>query len=70
MRHIAVWHSWHWKTNQQLKVAILERLRDFVHTDMLHVRSRDLLDEMRSITREGDSIEAAKALLPYAANGV
>jgi len=50
--------SWHWKTSGPLKVAIMERLRDFTHNGMLWIRSLDTLEEMRSVTREGDSIEA------------
>lgn len=50
--------SYHWKTNTQLKVAIMERLRDFVSNGMLHVRSLETLEEMKSISREGDSIKA------------
>ena len=45
-------------TNTQLKVAILERMRDFTHNGMLRIRSMDTLEEMRSITREGDAIGA------------
>lgn len=50
--------SYMWKTNTQLKVAIFERLRDFTGNGMVWVRSQDTLEEMRSITREGDSIAA------------
>jgi hypothetical protein len=45
-------------TTQQLKVAIFERMRDFVSNGMLRVRSMATLEEMRTISREGDSIEA------------
>lgn len=51
--------AWHWKTSGRLKVLIMERLRDFVTTGLIHIRSMDMLMEMKSITREGDSIEAA-----------
>jgi hypothetical protein len=51
-------HSYHWKTTSQLKVAIMERLRDYVHNGKLLVRSQDTLEEMRSITRDGDTIKA------------
>lgn len=50
--------NWHFKTTQQLKIAILERMRDFTSNGMLKIRSLDLLEEMRSIAREGDSIAA------------
>lgn len=45
-------------TNTQLKVTILERLRDFVSNAMLHIRSMELIEEMKTIAREGDSIGA------------
>lgn len=51
-------HAWQFKAQSQLKVAIMERLRDFVQNGMLHIRSQESLDEMRWITREGDKIEA------------
>lgn len=50
--------NYHFKTNQQLKIMILERLRDFVSNGMLRVHSMDLIDEMKTIAREGDSISA------------
>jgi hypothetical protein len=49
-------HNFHWKTNHQLKVAIMERLRDFVHTGGLVINSADALEEMKAITRDGDEI--------------
>jgi hypothetical protein len=51
--------SWQWKTFSQLKIAIMERLRDFTNAGILRVRSHDTIEEMRTIAREGDSIEAA-----------
>lgn len=54
-------HVWQWKMTQPIKVSLMERLRDFVTNGMLHVRSIDTLEEMRWITREGDSIEAQGA---------
>ena len=51
-------HNFHWKTTQQLKVAIMERLRDFVHTGGLVLNSTDALEEMKAITRDGDEIGA------------
>lgn len=50
-----------WKTNTQLKVEIMERLRDFVTNGMLRLRSFDTLDEMKRVAREGDSIAAQGA---------
>lgn len=52
-------NNWMWKTNQQLKIAILERTRDFIHNGLLRLKSHDLLEEMKSIAREGDNIEAS-----------
>lgn len=45
-------------TTPRLKVTVMERLKDFVTNGMLHIRSMDTLEEMRSITRDGDSIKA------------
>ena len=42
----------------QNKVGLMERLRDFTHSGALWVRSMDTLEEMRTIAREGDTIEA------------
>jgi hypothetical protein len=51
--------NYQWKTNGNLKVSIFERCRDFTANGMIRLRSADTLEEMRSITRDGDSIEAA-----------
>lgn len=48
-----------WKTTQQLKVAIMERMRDFTNNGMLRIKSQETLEEMRTVAREGDSIEAS-----------
>jgi hypothetical protein len=48
----------HLKTTEMLKVSMMERLRDHIGTGMLHIRSHATIDEMRSITRDGDNIEA------------
>lgn len=53
--------SYQWKTTTQLKVAIMERLRDFTSNMMLRIQSIDTIEEMRSITRDGDSIAAQGA---------
>ena len=47
-----------WKTTSQLKVAILERLRDFVNNRGITINSMDSLDEMKGISRDGDDIGA------------
>src|ERR1700738_1159969 len=46
------------RTHHQLKVAIMERLRDHTHSGVLRVRSMETIEEMRDITRDGDSIGA------------
>jgi len=51
-------YNWHWVTNIGRKVTVMERLRDFVANDKLHVRSLSAVDEMKTIAREGDSIKA------------
>jgi hypothetical protein len=51
-------HSYQFKTTSQLKVAIMERLRDFTNNGVLRIRSFETLDEMADVTREGDSIGA------------
>lgn len=45
-------------TTGQLKITILERLRDFTSNGMLHLRSLAAIDEMKTIARDGDSIGA------------
>lgn len=55
---MGVGFNYHFKTNQQTKVLILERLRDFVSNGMLRIRSLALVEEMKSIARDGDSISA------------
>lgn len=47
-----------WKTSTQLKVAIMERLRDFTNDGTLVLHSFEVLEEMKSIRREGDTIGA------------
>ncbi len=49
---------YHFKTTSLLKVGIMERMRDFISNDTLVVHSMDLVNEMRSITRQGDVIGA------------
>jgi hypothetical protein len=50
--------NYHYKTNVSLKVSLMERLRDFMQNGMLRVRSMSLIQEARTVAREGDSIEA------------
>lgn len=47
-----------WKTQTQLKVAIMERLRDFTNSGHMLIRSMETIEEMRSVTRDGDVIKA------------
>lgn len=53
--------SWQWKTTGPLKVSIMERLRSYVGTMMVWLRSHELLQEMTTVQRDGDSIEAQGA---------
>lgn len=55
--------AWQWRTTAggaglTSKVRLMERLRDFTDNGMLKIRSQDTLEEMRSVTREGDTIKA------------
>lgn len=54
--------AYQWKTTSgggmTGKVRLMERLRDFIDNEMLHVRSEETIDEMISVTREGDTIKA------------
>lgn len=50
-----------WKTSLQNKVQIMEACRNYLHNGQLLVRSLELIEEMKSITRDGDSIGAENA---------
>ena len=54
--------SWQWQmapgAGPSGKVRVMERLRDFMSSEKLHVRSMETLTEMQAVTREGDTIEA------------
>lgn len=50
--------SLHIKTTAALKITFMERLRDNVSNGKLRVRSMDLVEEMKTIAREGDTIKA------------
>jgi hypothetical protein len=54
--------NWHFKTNSNLKVMIMERLRDFVSNGAFRIRSYGLVEEMKTIAREGDSISAPQSM--------
>ena len=55
---MTVGHAWHLKTHVQTKITYMERLRDFVTNNSFHIRSAELIREMATITREGDTIKA------------
>jgi hypothetical protein len=60
---VGVGSNIHFKTNLQLKVMLMERLRDFAsQSDILRVRSADAIEEMRQVAREGDSIKAPSSM--------
>jgi len=50
--------SIHIKTTAALKITFMERLRDNVSNGKLRIRSMDLINEMKTIAREGDTIKA------------
>ena len=50
--------NYHIKTSGPIKVTFMERLRDFVSNGTFHIRSMELVEEMKTIAREGDSIGA------------
>jgi hypothetical protein len=54
--------NWHFKTQLQTKILIMERLRDAVSTDKFRIRSAELVEEMRSVAREGDKISAPSSM--------
>jgi hypothetical protein len=49
-------YNYHLKTTTQLKIALLERLRDFVSNGTLHICSLAAVEEMKTVARDGDSI--------------
>ena len=55
--------TWNWQTSKgagpNSKIRLMERCRDFTENGMARIRSLALVEEMRSVTREGDSIGAA-----------
>lgn len=55
-------NSLQWKTTSQLKEAIFERLRDFIYSETLLMRSLALIQEMQKVVRDGESIGAPGAL--------
>lgn len=59
---MGVGSNWHWETSTKRKIMILERMRDFVSTGKLHIRSAALIEEMKTVAREGDSIGAPQSM--------
>ena len=51
-------HNYHWKTNSQLKEAIMTACRDYWHNGILRVRSMEAVEEAKTITRDGSTIGA------------
>lgn len=51
-------YNWHWKTNSQLKLTLFERLRDVASNGKLRIRSEFAIQEMKRVTREGESVGA------------
>lgn len=51
-------HVYQWVTTGQRKVQIMEACRNYLHNEVLVVNSLDALEEMRTITRDGDKIGA------------
>ncbi len=50
-------NNWQWKTGNR-KEAIMEKLKAFVTTGQIIIKSSDTIEEMRTIARDGASIEA------------
>jgi hypothetical protein len=50
--------AWHWKMGPQNKESLLEGLRGYFTNEQLRIRSHDLIEEMKTITRDGASIAA------------
>ena len=48
--------------NTKRKIMNLERLRDFVSSGKMHIRSAALVEEMKTIAREGDHIGAPQSM--------
>jgi hypothetical protein len=47
-----------WNTTQSTKERMMNYLKDYFERQMLTIRSEDLIDEMKSIRRDGASIQA------------
>jgi hypothetical protein len=51
-------HNWQMKTTIQNKVQMMEACRNYLQNGVLVVNSMEALEEMRTISRDGDTIEA------------
>lgn len=54
----AMGHAFQFKTQVQTKVQMLEATRNYVNTGTLFIRSQEVVEEMKVITRDGDTISA------------
>jgi hypothetical protein len=59
---LGVGQNVHFKTHLQQKILLMERLRDFVTSGMLRLKSFDTIKEMATIAREGDTISAPSGM--------
>jgi hypothetical protein len=59
---MGVGSNYHWETATKRKIMIMERLRDFVSTGKMRIRSAALIEEMKTVAREGDSIGAPQSM--------
>lgn len=53
-----VGHNYQWVTSNQRKIQIMEACRNYLNNGILRVRSIEAIEEMKTITRDGDSIGA------------
>lgn len=54
--------NFHMKTNTNLKITFMERLRDFLSNGKLRVRSLAMLEECNYVARDGDTIKAPDSM--------
>lgn len=59
---MGVGSNYHYKTSGPLKITLMERLRDFLSSGKLHVRSLAMLEECNYVARDGDSIKAPDSM--------
>jgi len=51
--------AWHWKTTGSTKPRMMNYFRSAISADQIIIKSDDLIEEMRYVTQDGASIEAA-----------